>query len=178
MIGKNFFDRVLVRKRKRAINQIKMLLIQFGIIIDDIAEQVVIGIPKYIRNSLLKLDLPSVIKLTVQTHLETIDFFEAKIKTFDKLYKNGPEESNFKKNWEILKTIPGIGDLTATALIYEIGNWSRFENEKEISAYLGMTPSEFSSGENINKGRITGQGNTWLRSGRLHNDKNKISVLK
>ena len=45
-----------------------------------------------------------------------------------------------------------------------VQEWKRLNNEKEISAYFGLTPSEHSTGENIRKGRITGQGNPWLRS--------------
>jgi len=49
-------------------------------------------------------------------------------------------------------------------LNYEIGNWSRFKNERQISAYVGLTPSEYSSGEHTRRGRIIGQGNPTLRS--------------
>jgi len=45
-----------------------------------------------------------------------------------------------------------------------VGDWSRFNNEKQVAAYFGLTPSEFSSGEKILRGRITGQGNSMLRA--------------
>lgn len=53
--------------------------------------------------------------------------------------------------------------LQQPTLLFEIGDWSRFQNEKQFSDYLGLTPSEYSSGDNIRKGRIAKQGNNELR---------------
>lgn len=146
-------------KRIRVINQLKMLLIQHGIIFEDLS-----GMPKYMRDEIKTWKLPSMIKLSVGSYIEEIEFFEKQMKQYDKNYKKGPEDKTLRKNWELLLSVYGIGELIATALTYEIGDWKRFNNEGEISAYFGLTPSEYSSGEHINKGRITGQGNSWLRS--------------
>jgi transposase len=48
-------------------------------------------------------------------------------------------------------------------LSFEVGDWKRFSNEKQVAAFFGLTPSEYSSGESIHRGRITGQGNPTLR---------------
>jgi transposase len=50
------------------------------------------------------------------------------------------------------------------ALLFEIGDWTRFKNKKQIAAFLGLTPAEYSSGEHVRQGRITGQGNPRLRA--------------
>lgn len=49
-------------------------------------------------------------------------------------------------------------------ICFEVGDFKRFSSGKKLAAYLGITPREFSSGEHIYKGRITGQGNAILRS--------------
>ncbi len=49
-------------------------------------------------------------------------------------------------------------------LCFEIGNFKRFSSGKKLAAYIGLTPREFSSGEHVYKGRITGQGNSIVRS--------------
>ena len=69
-----------------------------------------------------------------------------------------------RKIYNLLLSVPGMGKITAATLLWEIGDWNRFDNKKKIAAYLGLTPSEYSSGENIKRGRITGQGNPQIRS--------------
>ena len=45
----------------------------------------------------------------------------------------------------------------------ELGDMSQFKNERQLFSYTGLTPSEYSSGENIRKGRISRQGNSRVR---------------
>jgi transposase len=69
---------------------------------------------------------------------------------------------------ERLLTIPGIGLLTATALIGFIGDVSRFPSGRHFAAYLGLTPSEHSSGLRRRLGRISKQGDVYLRTLLIH----------
>lgn len=62
-----------------------------------------------------------------------------------------------------LMTIPGIGVLTATALVAFVGDVHRFRSGRAFAAYLGLTPKEFSSGSIRRIGSITKHGNTYLR---------------
>lgn len=61
-----------------------------------------------------------------------------------------------------LRAIRGISTLTALALCVEIGDWHRFTGST-IGAFLGLVPSESSSGERISRGRITKTGNGHAR---------------
>ena len=45
-----------------------------------------------------------------------------------------------------------------------MGDTSQFQNERQLFSYTGLTPSEYSSGENIRKGHITRQGNSRVRA--------------
>lgn len=69
----------------------------------------------------------------------------------------------YRETVQLLRTIPGIGLITAMALVLEIGDWSRFRRADRLAAYLGLTPSQYSSGDRIRMGRITGMGNRYLR---------------
>lgn len=69
---------------------------------------------------------------------------------------------------ERLRTIPGIGLLTATALIGFIGDVSRFPSGRHFAAYLGLTPSEHSSGLRRRLGRISKHGDVYLRTLLIH----------
>jgi len=67
-----------------------------------------------------------------------------------------------------LQTIPGIGFLTAAAMIAVIENVSRFKNAKDFASYLGLTPREFSSGDKRRMGSITRSGPEMLRRYLIH----------
>src|SRR5207248_10021316 len=64
---------------------------------------------------------------------------------------------------EILTRFRGISARTALGLIAEIGDFARFGHPRELCAWLGIVPSEYSSGEQRHRGHITKAGNTHAR---------------
>jgi transposase len=74
-------------------------------------------------------------------------------------------EREAKKRPEVLRlmTHPGVGPLTALAFVLIIGTWERFPRGKQIGTYVGMIPSEDSSGGKQRLGHISKQGNSLLR---------------
>ena len=62
-----------------------------------------------------------------------------------------------------LRTHPGVGSLTALAFVLIIGKAERFQCGKQIASYLGLVPSEESSGDRRRLGHITKQGSSLLR---------------
>jgi transposase len=62
-----------------------------------------------------------------------------------------------------LRTVPGVGPITATAYVATLDTWERFEGPHQVEAYLGLVPSERSSGEKQSRGRITKAGNSRVR---------------
>ncbi|MGA7990658.1 MAG: IS110 family transposase [Thermoanaerobaculia bacterium] len=64
----------------------------------------------------------------------------------------------------LLTSVPGIGELTALTLAVEIADWNRFESGEALSSYLGLTPSEYSSGDSVRHGHITRSGRGPLRA--------------
>lgn len=63
----------------------------------------------------------------------------------------------------LLKSIPGIGDFFAALIKTEIGDVSRFSSSGKLCSYAGIVPSTYSSGGKVWHGKITKQGNRWLR---------------
>jgi len=63
----------------------------------------------------------------------------------------------------LLSSIPGIGDILAVTIRYEIDDISRFVSSSKLCSYAGLVPSTYSSGNRTFQGRITKQGNKWLR---------------
>lgn len=62
-----------------------------------------------------------------------------------------------------LRTIPGIGLLTATALVGSVGNVHAFRRARQFASWLGLTPREHSSGQRRRLGAISKQGDVYLR---------------
>jgi transposase len=62
-----------------------------------------------------------------------------------------------------LCTVPGVGPITATAFVATIDTIDRFAGAHQLESYLGLVPSERSSGEKQRKGRITKAGNSRVR---------------
>ncbi len=60
---------------------------------------------------------------------------------------------------DLLKTIPGIGPLSAIEILVEIQDITRFKTADALAAFLGLTPSQYSTGEHIRMGHITHAGN-------------------
>lgn len=63
-----------------------------------------------------------------------------------------------------LRTIPGVGPRLAETVVAMIDDPKRFRNGKQVGAYAGLVPSQFESGTAKRQGRITGRGNTLLRT--------------
>lgn len=70
----------------------------------------------------------------------------------------------YNKLYYLLRSVTGIGPLTAAALITEIGDMKRFKNFYHLNSFIGLLPMEHSSGEREMKGRITVRKHRQLRS--------------
>ncbi|GHV45946.1 hypothetical protein FACS1894204_06560 [Synergistales bacterium] len=72
--------------------------------------------------------------------------------------------SDLKKNDELLRSIPGIGVITATAILGEAGDLSQFEGVKQLTSFVGIAPVEYTSGSSVSKhSRISKRGNARIR---------------
>ena len=73
-------------------------------------------------------------------------------------------EKRYNTNYYLLRTIPGIGPLTAASILVEIGDVNRFESFYHLNSFVGLLPMEHSSGENESKGMLTVRKHRQLRS--------------
>jgi len=77
-----------------------------------------------------------------------------------------------------LLQIPGIGVLTATALYASVGNIHLFASGRHLASWLGITPREHSSGNRRHLGRITKQGDPYLRTLLIHGARSALNVAQ
>jgi len=94
--------------------------------------------------------------------LELIDRFETLrrgITNLERHLRHLSKTARYKVACESLRTLPGVGLVTAMTFLTEMGDMSRFSNRRQVAAYLGLCPSSFESGQQSDrKGHITRQG--------------------
>ena len=77
-----------------------------------------------------------------------------------------------------LRSIPGVGLLSATAIVASIGNFTRFPSARHFASALGLTPRESSSGNVRRLGRITKRGDPYLRTLLIHGARSVLHHAK
>ena len=92
--------------------------------------------------------------------LETLDSLEAEIAELD---RRVAEEARQRPEAVRLMTHPGVGPVTALALVLTLGPAARFGSAKQVGSYFGLIPSEHSSGGKQRLGKISKQGSSFLR---------------
>lgn len=93
-------------------------------------------------------------------NLDLIEEFNKKIKEAEKRITEVFKEDEICR---LLQTIPGIGYILSVTIRYEIDKIERFISSKKLVSYSGLIPSTYSTGGKTYQGRITKQGNKWLR---------------
>jgi transposase len=92
--------------------------------------------------------------------LEALDSLEVEINELD---RGVAEEARQRPKAVLLMTHPGVGPVTALAMVLTLGPAERFGSAKQVGSYFGLIPKEESSGGKQRLGRISKQGNSFLR---------------
>jgi transposase len=92
--------------------------------------------------------------------IEALDALEAEISELD---RRVAEEARQRPGAVRLMTHPGVGPVTALAMVLTLGPAERFESAKQVGSYFGLIPSEASSGGKQRLGKISKQGSSFLR---------------
>ena len=112
------------------------------------------------RAELEKLELLPYAVLRRERLLATLDQLEAEI---NDLNRRVEEEVKQRPAAVKLMTHPGVGPVTALAMVLTLGPAERFENGRKVGSYFGLIPSEHSSGGRQKLGHISKQGSSFLR---------------
>lgn len=162
-------DRQLVRLNDkynndltRTKNRIKGLLYQFGIEI-PVQFQGTNWSGLFI-NWLRQVVCPSnSIRMVLDRQLFLVDTIRQQKLEVLRDIRNLLKKVDYSKTASHILTIPGIGPLTAAALITEVGNMNRFKSFEQFNSFIGFCPMQFSSGEMDHKGNITTRQHKRLR---------------
>lgn len=100
---------------------------------------------------------------TFKEYLQEVHDQQEKVDRYDQRLEELASQEAYRENVSKLCCFRGIETHTALSIISEIGDFSRFANAQQFSAFLGLVPSEESSGQKERRGGITKAGNTRLR---------------
>jgi transposase len=92
--------------------------------------------------------------------LEALDELEVEIRELDRRVM---EEARQRPEAVRLMTHPGVGPVTALAMVLTLGPAERFASARQVGSYFGLIPKEESSGGTQQLGKISKQGNSFLR---------------
>ena len=148
--------RTIVKQRVEITNTIRGLLKSYGIriTISATTNMFLEEVKKLIEG------LPALAKTGLEELLKCAESLHNQIKSLNTVVEKFAEEDEQAK---LLQTIPGIGPVTAVNYLMEIDNPTRFKKSRSVGAYLGMTPTQYSSGETHKQGRISKCGSKELR---------------
>lgn len=148
----------LVKYKTSVGNQIKSKLYQFGYLKYD--ETRVMG-PKLLKE-FEEMKLPEELSTAIKSLSRIYRTVISEIKVMDEQIKKLSEK--YEDIYKTYDSFPGVGAVSAGTLAAELGDMSQFHSEKQLYSFLGLTPSEYSSGEKIMKGKITKRGRSEVRS--------------
>ena len=127
------------------------------------------------RQAIDDVKVPVALHPTLLAMLEEIESLEQRVKGSEKqlhaLTKSNPEI-------QALRQVGGVGLLTATATVAAVGSPHYFKQGRQLACWVGMTPREFASGNQRYLGRISKQGNKYLRTLFIHGARSVLAGAK
>ena len=163
----------LTAERTAAINQLRGLLAEFGIVlpkgryrlrgrIGAVLEDAENGIPSLARGAFVDLNA-------------RIGELDQKILAYDRELEALARQSDAARR---LQQIPGIGPISATALVASVADARTFKNGRQFAAWLGLVPRQYTTGGHVRLGRITKRGDVYLRTLLIHGTRAVLSATR
>jgi transposase len=152
---------LLVAERTALVNQTRGLLAEYGLIVPA-------GIGALRRAGAALLEVPELPALAREVFADLADRLRAldeRIAVYDRRVTQLARQTEPAQR---LQQVPGVGPVTAMALVATIGDARAFKNGRQLAAWLGLVPRQHSSGGTRRLGRITKRGDVYLRTLLIH----------
>lgn len=149
---------LLVDTRTRLVNSLRALVAEFGVIAPQgragfTRLRAILAAPEAAK-------LPAEMRFPLDSLLEAWETVNDRIAALEKRMIDLARENAVARR---LMTVPGIGPITATALVATVGDAKAFKSGRYMAAWMGLTPRENASGLKRRRGGISKQGNSYLR---------------
>ncbi len=149
--------------RTARLNTLRGLLRELGLSIPVGARQVVPQVLALVSDA--DSGIPDALRPVLAEAAREIGELETRIRALECQLEEAARASDVAVR---LRTIPGVGLLTATALVAFVGDAHRFPSGRHFASYLGLTPRESSSGLRRHLGAISKRGDPYLRMLLIH----------
>ena len=162
-----------VKARTAQANQIRGLLAEYGIVIPQGISHIARQLPEILEDG--ENGLPGAFRQLIDRlgeHLKAldrqVDELEAQIQVW---HRANPASLKLAK-------IPGVGPLTASAMVATVGDATNFSNGRQLTAWIGMVPRQHSSGGKQTLLGISKRGDSYLRTLLIHGARAVIRLAK
>ena len=158
-----------VKARTALSNQIRGLLAEFGVVVPKGLSHMATRVPEVLEDA--SNELTGMVRLLIQGLLEQLKNLDVLAKKLEHQIKVWSRQSTEAQR---IEQVPGIGPITATALVASLGDVRCFEDGRQVSAWLGLVPRQHSSGGKTVLLGITKRGDSYLRTLLIHGARSAI----
>lgn len=144
-----------VEERTTTINRVRGLLMEFGVVLPQRPNQVRRGAAQHAET------LPVLARQAIEDLLGHLLELDRRIASYDQQLEHLARRDGTACR---LMSVHGVGPLTALAVISTVGPAHEFRSARQFAAWLGLVPSQWSTGGRTRLGHITKRGDTYLRT--------------
>lgn len=154
----------LVRVRTALVNEIRGTLAEFGVVIDSLGVSAVRkALPRILEDA--ENGLPGLLRELMQGLYEELVATDERLAGLEQqLHAHAKQDERVQR----LQQIPGVGPVTASAIVASIGDGRQFRSGRDFAAWLGVVPHQHSSGGKDRLGGISKRGDGYLRTLLIH----------
>lgn len=163
----------LVKQRTAQANQIRGLLGEFGLVVPQGLAQLRQRVPELIEDA--SNELPGTFRVLAQRLLDHLNELKRQASELEAQIVAWHRQNPLCR---AIEKIPGVGPLTASAIVASVGDAKNFECARQLSAWLGLVPRQHSSGGRTNLLGISKRGDTYLRTLLVHGARAVVSAAK
>jgi transposase len=153
----------LLKHRTSLCNQARGFLMEHGIVIAKGRSHLFKKLPELLADE--SIGLPDTLQWLLQELYNSLTDVQQRIVSLEERLSTIAQSN---EHCQRLQTIPGIGPLSATALHAAVGNGRNFQNGRQMAAWLGLVPRQFSTGGIPRLGKISKRGDKYLRKLFVH----------
>ncbi len=152
-----------VKARTAQGNQIRGLLAEFGIIIPQGIRSITKQMPEVLEDG--ENGLPGTMRNLFERLTDNLKEMDRQVKELEEKIQLWHRENAASRK---LAEIPGLGPITASAIVATVGDAREFKNGRQLAAWMGLVPKQHSSGGKQNLLGISKRGDTYLRTLMIH----------
>ena len=152
-----------VKARTAQGNQIRGLLAEFGIVIPQGIRSITKQMPEILEDG--ENGLPGAMRNLLERLTENLKEMDRQVKELEEKIQLWHRENTASRK---LAEIPGLGPITASAIVATVGDAREFKNGRQLAAWMGLVPKQHSSGGKQTLLGISKRGDTYLRTLMIH----------